>query len=95
MSARRTHKQMIVPVMLILLLAVSMAFASRGGFFDLGWFTFEGGGGASHGAQYTLTGSVGQPDLGSVGGGAFSLDGGFLTRVEQNKAGVEPGWWLY
>ena len=37
-----------------------------------------GGGGASTGGAFALTGTIGQPDAGAtLGGGAFSLSGGF------------------
>ena len=37
----------------------------------------DGGGGTSTGGGYTVTGTIGQPDAGTMGGGTFSLNGGF------------------
>lgn len=41
------------------------------------WFTIDGGGGTSSGGNYTLTGTIGQPDADAMIGGSYSLVGGF------------------
>ena len=41
------------------------------------WSTIDGGGGTSAGGDYTLTGTIGQPDAGTMSGGSFTLTGGF------------------
>lgn len=47
--------------------------------------SIDGGGGASSAGTYTLAGTAGQPDAGSLSGGKYTLDGGLwpglLTRV--------------
>jgi hypothetical protein len=60
----------------MLLLAVS-AFAASG--YDLSWWTVDGGGGTSTGSNgYTLNGTIGQPDAGTLSsGGVYTLTGGF------------------
>jgi len=40
-------------------------------------FTIDTGGGTSTGGTFALSGTVGQPDAGLLGGGAFVLAGGF------------------
>lgn len=40
-------------------------------------FTVDGGGGASSGGAFALSGTAGQPDAGVHTGGAFALSGGF------------------
>jgi hypothetical protein len=45
------------------------------------WFTIDGGGGTSAGGQYTLSGTIGQPDAGTLTGGSFTLRGGFWSGV--------------
>ena len=40
------------------------------------WFTIDGGGGTSSGGQYTLSGTIGQPDAGELKGGNYVLEGG-------------------
>ena len=53
--------------------------AQSGGAFDLSWFTFDGGGGPSSGGNFSLNGTVGQPEANQqpMIGGNFSLAGGF------------------
>ena len=45
--------------------------------FKLDWFTVDGGGGASSGGSYSLTGTIGQPDAGALSGGGHAVQGGF------------------
>ena len=41
------------------------------------WFTIDGGGGTSTGGVYAVSGTIGQPDAGMMGGGTYTLQGGF------------------
>ena len=41
------------------------------------WFTIDGGGGTSTGGIYSVSGTIGQPDAGTMSGGNFTLQGGF------------------
>jgi len=59
---------------LVLLLAPLCAAAQS---YSIDWFTIDGGGGTSSGGNYTLTGSMGQPDAGRLAGGNYRLEGGF------------------
>ena len=45
--------------------------------YDLSWFTIDGGGGTSTGGNYSLTGTIGQPDAGTLSGGSYTIAGGF------------------
>jgi len=46
--------------------------------FEISWWTIDGGGGVSSGGVYSIAGTIGQPDAGSVmTGGTFSVSGGF------------------
>lgn len=46
--------------------------------FDISWYTIDGGGGTSAGGDFVLSGTIGQPDAGSLmTGGGFELAGGF------------------
>jgi hypothetical protein len=49
--------------------------------FAVDWFTIDGGGGASTGGVYAVSGTIGQPDAGVMSGGQFSLAGGFWGAV--------------
>ena len=40
-------------------------------------WTVDGGGGQSTGGGYTLNGTLGQPDAGTLSGNAYTLQGGF------------------
>ncbi|MFU8827005.1 MAG: hypothetical protein ACNA70_05870 [Brevefilum sp.] len=62
---------------LLLLVAALPVLAQSGGIFDLTWSTVDGGGGASAGGNYALSGTIGQPDTGLSSGGGFVLAGGF------------------
>ncbi|MHC4556598.1 MAG: hypothetical protein ACYTFW_13470 [Planctomycetota bacterium] len=59
-----------------LLLSLMMA-AVVCGQYKIDWYTIDGGGGTSSGGQYTLTGTIGQPDAGWSIGGIYELLGGF------------------
>ena len=45
--------------------------------YSIDWFTIDGGGGTSTGGVYSVSGTIGQPDAGVMGGGSYSLVGGF------------------
>ena len=45
--------------------------------YSIDWSTVDGGGGTSTGGVFSVTGTVGQPDAGTLSGGNFTLDGGF------------------
>ncbi len=46
--------------------------------YDLSWYTIDGGGATfSAGGGYSLGGTIGQPDAGSMSGGSYQLNGGF------------------
>ena len=62
-----------------LLLAVSGAFlitalvSGASSEYDITWWTVDGGGGLSQGGDYTLQGTIGQPDASSSQGGDYGL----------------------
>ena len=46
--------------------------------YDIDWYTFDGGGDVfTSGADFELSGTIGQPDAGLMSGGNFTLTGGF------------------
>lgn len=47
--------------------------------FTIDWHTIDGGGGTSTFGQYTLSGTIGQPDAGPMTGGNYTLQGGFWS----------------
>ena len=60
------------------LLLVPVVLAQSGGDYDLTWNTVDSGGGTfSTGGDYSLGGTIGQPDAGVLTGGDYTLGGGF------------------
>jgi len=73
--------------LIFVLARATLARSSAG--YDLSWWTVDGGGGmGSLGGMHSATGAVsldgtaGQPDAGLVGGGDYSLAGGFFPGGE-------------
>lgn len=59
--------------------------------FGLAWWTMDGGGEtyqASAGGQFTLGGTIGQPDAGLLAGGPYTLGGGFWAGGALRRFGV-------
>ena len=54
------------------------------------WFTLDGGGGTSTGGQYTVSGTVGQPDAGTMAGGRYALEAGFWPGLIVESASGAP-----
>jgi len=55
--------------------------------FSISWHKIAGGGDASGGGGWSLTGTIGQPDAGGpLSGGGFSLIGGFMTPTPSGSA---------
>jgi hypothetical protein len=59
-----------------LLLFIALA-SARAQNYSIDWHTIDGGGGASTGGVYSVSGTIGQPDAGTMSGGSYSLAGGF------------------
>ena len=55
------------------------AFAQGSAGFEIPWYTFDGGGGQSQGARFTVSGTIGQPDAGYASDGAYAAHGGFWS----------------
>ena len=47
--------------------------------YEVDWHTIDGGGGTSSGGAFTLSGTIGQPDAGTMAGGDYRLEGGFWS----------------
>jgi hypothetical protein len=59
---------------LVLLVSTLGALAQS---YSIDWYTIDGGGGTSTGGVYTVSGTIGQPDAGTMSGGNYTLQGGF------------------
>ncbi len=76
----------------LLSLLASIALAQSGGGYDLTWNTIDGGGTTfSTGGGYSLGGTIGQPDAGTLSGGGYTLGGGFWGGGEVPP----PGYRIY
>lgn len=78
----RTFKAAIALAALLLLTASAAAqsgdIAALNANYTLSWWTVDGGGDTSVTVgHYTLGGTTGQPDAGELGGGSYTLGGGF------------------
>ena len=50
--------------------------------YNIDWFTIDGGGGTSTNGQFSVRGTIGQPDAGgAMSGGNFSVTGGFWSLI--------------
>jgi hypothetical protein len=50
--------------------------------YSIDWIKISGGGGTSTNGQYSVAGSIGQPDAsGAMSGGNYSLTGGFWSLI--------------
>ena len=71
----------------LLFAAASTAYARLDGY-TISWWTVDGGGGASSENGYSLSGTIGQPDAGTVAtGGAYTWQAGSGTaaRLPRNR----------
>ena len=69
---------LIVVPLVAMLLVIGVALAAVTAGYDLSWWTADGGGGTSSGGNYSLSGTIGQPDAGPVlSGPGYQLSGGF------------------
>jgi hypothetical protein len=62
---------------LLSLLLLGSCFRTPGQTYSIDWSTIDGGGGTSTGDVYSVTGTIGQPDAGTMSGGSYTLQGGF------------------
>jgi hypothetical protein len=58
---------------------------TAGGTLSINWWTIDGGGETfSTSAQYSVGGTIGQPDAGHMLGGGYTLSGGFWLGAVAN-----------
>lgn len=68
---------------MILLLALLVSASSFAQSYSIDWYKVAGGGGTSTNGQYSVTGTIGQPDAsGVMSGGNYSLTGGFWALIQ-------------
>lgn len=73
-------------ILLLSLLVPAVSFAQS---YSIDWHKIAGGGGTSSGGQYSLSGTIGQPDAsGAMTGGNYSLTGGFWALYAVQISGA-------
>ncbi len=80
MNVLRNHKTIVLGVAVL----SAVVFGGLGSSFDIGWHTVDGGGAASTGSSYELTGLIGQPDAGVMYNSRYQLVGGFWATEAFN-----------
>jgi hypothetical protein len=71
------RKALLTSILFLLLLATTgTTYAYLVGY-SLPWWTVDGGGNTSSGGNYSLSGTVSQPDAGTISCGSYRLEGGF------------------
>jgi hypothetical protein len=74
---------------LILLLGLLIAPSGFTQQYSINWFKVAGGGGTSSNGQYTVSGTIGQPDASvAMTGGSYSVTGGFWSLYAVQTAGA-------
>jgi hypothetical protein len=91
-TATKSQRLGVAIAALVLALA-SRAYAQSG--LALDWWTEDGGGGTLRTSQFTLSGTIGQPDAGSMGAvGTFTLEGGFWPGLSVVGSGAVTRTWV-
>jgi hypothetical protein len=69
-----------LPSIFIAVAALLITPSAKAQSYSIDWFTIDGGGGTSTNGQYSLSGTIGQPDAGAtMTNGNYSLIGGFWS----------------
>lgn len=56
--------------------------------YSIDYYSIDGGGGTSTSDVYSVRGTVGQPDVGSMFGGDFTVEGGFWSVIAIQTPGA-------
>jgi hypothetical protein len=90
MQTRFFKRRMIIALSIAMVLTTFLALyrdgipasAQSGGGYDLTWNSIDGGGAMfSTGGNYSLGGTIGQADAGTMSGGSYTLAGGFWSGL--------------
>ena len=72
------RRRLVILLLIILLLALGSLALAQVQSPTLPWWTVDGGGGASSGGSYAISGTIGQPEAGELSGdGHYTVSGGF------------------
>jgi hypothetical protein len=85
MNPKRSLTTRAIRVPLVVLglpgLLLAVAFEAGAQQYTIDWSKIAGGGGSSTGGVYSVSGTLGQPDAGTLSGGTYTLQGGFWGMV--------------
>jgi hypothetical protein len=66
-----------------LVAVLGMALSASAQSYSINWYKIAGGGGTSSNGQYSVSGTIGQPDAsGAMTGGQYSVTGGFWSMIQ-------------
>jgi hypothetical protein len=86
-TARRGLTRPTITAILLLLIALVPSLHAQSCSID--WYKISGGGGTSTNGQYSVSGTIGQPDAsGAMTGGNYSLTGGFWSLFAVQMPGA-------
>ena len=75
-------RSIVTAVLLGCLLSSAFSLRVEAQGYTIDWYKIAGGGGTSTNGQYSLSGTIGQPDAGgAMAGGNYSLTGGFWSLI--------------
>jgi hypothetical protein len=66
---------------LVALCCLVLGFAAAAQDYSIKWHSIDGGSGTSTGMVYAISGTISQPDAGTMSGGDYTLSGGFWGVV--------------
>ena len=88
---RRGGRGVRFAVLALIALVVLASAALASGSYEIPWFTVDSGGATiGAGGEFTLGGTVGQPDAGALSGGEYTLLGGFWAGSGPNSYAYLP-----
>ncbi len=64
--------------------------------YEINWFSIDNGGGysISSGNEFSVNGTIGQPDTSIQSGGIYSLTGGFWSYQDSATPQLTPDLWM-
>jgi hypothetical protein len=88
---KRKHLFLLLYLVILILGLTSPALADTTATYDLSWWTVDSGGatGLTSGV-YTLSGTSGQPEAGSLASGDYDLAGGFWAMLAEKIRSFLP-----
>ncbi len=81
-------KSLIISFLPVLGEALAPRVSAQG--YSIDWYNIVGGGGTSSAGEYTISGTIGQADTGTMAAGSFALIGGFWSLVAGVSAPGNP-----